>query len=175
MIRIACRAAALLTLAACGTALPKGEVEPIRKVLSDNRALPFECVTYDARTDSCRVLVTRRVSGERIRFEGVGLVQGPDSDLIRMKLMMDFRIEGSRYCGNMRNADIQLEGKLSPGERSLIEEVVLAELISMGDVCGVYYREGGGYLSVTTDRAGRVVPDGVDQVHFFKRPKKLRL
>lgn len=175
MIRTAWKSALYLVLAACGTALPKGEIEPIRKVLSDNRSLPFECVNYDAASDSCGSIVSRRISGDRIFYEATALLPGPGVDLVRVKMNVDFKIEGSRYCGNMRNADLRLEGKLSPGQRSLMQELVLADLISMGDVCGVYYREGGGYVSVTTDRAGRVVPHGVESVHFFKRPKKLRL
>ena len=175
MFRFAWKAALFLALAGCGTALPKGEVEPIRKVLSDNRSLPFECVNYDAASDSCEGIVSRRVRGDRIFYEATALLPGPEFDLVRVRMNVDFTIEGSRYCGNMRNADLRFEGKLSPGERSLMQELVLAELISMGDVCGVYYRESGGYVSVTTDRAGRVVPHGVDSIHFFNRPKKLRL
>ncbi len=172
--RIALLSVVLAGLTACGPTLPDLEVEPIRKVLSDNSALPYECVNYDLRSDSCEGLVTRRVKGDRIYYEALALVPGP-SDPINMRLKVDFKIEDTRYCGHMRDADLAFDGTLTPGQRSLLQELLLAQLISYGDVCGAYFREGEGYISVTTDRNGRLMPQGVETSHFFARPKPLRL
>ncbi|NNE79605.1 MAG: hypothetical protein HKN18_04955 [Silicimonas sp.] len=175
MTRFLAKFIPILVLAACGTALPRGEAVPIQKVLADTRGLNYECVNYDASTDSCEGLARRKVRGDRIYYDASFIFPGPNFDVIRMSMAADFRIEGGRYCGDMSDADIKIEGKLSAGQRSLIEEIMLAEMLSLGEVCGVYYRENGQYVSVTTDRAGRVLPDGVESVRFFKRPKQLRL
>ena len=175
MTRLFAIFAPILVLAACAAPMPRGEAVPIQKVLSDTRGKNYECYNYDAETDTCEVIARRKVRGDRISYSASMLIPGPNFDIIRMNMDADFRIEGGRYCGNMANADFEIEGKLSAGHRSLIEEVMLAELLTMGEVCGVYYRENGQYISVSTDRAGRVHRDGVDVVHFLKRPKKLRL
>ncbi len=175
MIRHTWKAVIFSLLAACGSALPEGEVEPIRKVMADNRALPYECVNYDTGSDSCEVLVTRRVSGNNIRFLGTVLINLPEVGPTPVEVALPTLIYGDVYCTDMRNVDVRIKADLSPSARSLYEEVALAELVSMGEVCGAYYREGAGYLSVTTDRAGRVLPDGIDRSHFFRTPKRLRL
>jgi hypothetical protein len=166
--------AALLLSAACAPSLPQGQIEPIRKVLSDNRSLPYECVNYDAKSDSCEGLITRRLQGDRIFYEATAVMPGP-SDILNTRMKVDFTIENGRYCGNMRTADLHFEGTLTTSQRSFLQELMLAQLISFGDVCGVYYRNGGAYVSVTTDREGRVMPEGVDTIHFFATPKRLRL
>ena len=174
MSRIAILPAVCFALASCGPAVPDLQVEPIRKVLLDNSALPYECVNYDSRTDSCEGLVTRRVKGDRIYYEALALVPGPAKP-VNMRLKVDFQIEDARYCGDMRDADLVFEGALTPGQRSLMQELFLAQLISYGSICGSYFREGEGYISITTDRDGRVTPQGVETSHFFARPKALRL
>jgi hypothetical protein len=165
----------VFVLAACGMAMPDGEIVPIQKILSDTRGLNYECVNYDAGSDTCEGIAHREVLGDRIFFDVSMIVPGPNFDIVQMQVSADFRIEGGRYCGDMSNADVRVEGELSAGQRSLIEEVVLAQLLSMGEVCGLYYRENGEYVSITTDRAGRVLPDSVEIVRFFEHPKDLRL
>ena len=63
MTRTLAKLIPILVLAACGTALPKGEAVPIQKVLSDTRGLPYECVNYDAASDSCAGIARRSVRG----------------------------------------------------------------------------------------------------------------
>lgn len=168
----------LAFLAACAapTTMPSGEPVSIRKMLSDTSGRPYECVNYDAGTDTCEGIAKRKVRGDRIFYDVSMLVPGPNFDTVKVKIAADFKIEGGRYCGNLARADIRTEGRLTPGQRSLLEEVFLAEMISIGDVCGLYVRDSSGsYTSVTTDRAGRVMRDGVEPVQFFSRPKRLRL
>ena len=167
-----------LFLAACGapTVMPSGEQVSIQKLLSDTHGKPYECINYDAGSDTCEGLAKRNVRGNRISYDAAFLVPGPNSDAVRVNVATDFRIEGARYCGNLVNADIRTEGRLTPAQKSLFEEVFLAEMISMGDLCGLYVKDGAGrYQSVTTDRAGRVMRDGVEPVVFFSQPKRLRL
>lgn len=178
MIRFFAGISALVLLAACGapTVMPKGEPVSIQKMLSDTRGKPYECINYDSGSDTCEGIAKRRVRGDRIHFDVSMLVPGPNFDMIRIDIAAGFKIEGGRYCGTMANADIRTRGNLTPGQRSLLEEVVLAELLSMGHVCGHYVRDTSGrYTSVTTDRSGRVMRDGVEPVWFFSRPKRLRL
>ena len=165
-------------LAACSApvSVPIGETVSIQKLLSDTRGRPYECVNYDARTDSCEGIAKRQVRGDRIFYDVSMLVPGPNADTIKVKIGASFKIEGGRYCGNLSRADIRTEGRLPPAQRSLLEELFLAEMISMGDVCGLYVQDASGsYTSVTTDRQGRVLRDGVEPVEFFRGPKKLRL
>lgn len=169
---------ALFVLAACAapTVMPSGEPVSIQKMLSDTRGKPYECIKYDAASDSCEGIAKRRVRGNQIYYDVALLVPGPNFDTIKVNIGASFKIEGARYCGNLSRADIRTEGKLTPAQKSLLEEVFLAEMVSMGDVCGLYVRDGSGrYTSVTTDRAGRVMQDGVEPVLFFSRPKRLRL
>ena len=168
---------ALALLAACASpTMPSGEAVSIQKMLSDTRGRPYECVNYDPGSDTCEGIAKRKVRGDRIHYDVSMLVPGPNFDTVRVNIAADFKIEGGRYCGNLARADIRTEGRLTPGQRSLLEEVFLAEMISLGDVCGLYVRDSSGrYTSVTTDRAGRVMRDGVEPVWFFSRPKRLRL
>lgn len=167
-----------LLLTACGapTVMPSGEPVSIQKMLSDTRGKPYECIAYDASSDTCEGIAKRRVRGDRIHYDVSMLIPGPNFDMVKVKIGASFRIEGGRYCGNLANADIRAEGKLTPAQKSLLEEVFLAEMISMGDLCGIYVRDSAGrYTSVTTDRSGRVMRDGVEPVQFFSGPKRLRL
>lgn len=170
------RAAVLLSLlAACGTALPEGEPVPLEKVLLDTRLAPWECADYDPASDSCTILALREVRGGRLFYDARGLMEGPEGQPMTMRMKVDFAIEGDRFCGDMREAEIRFEGDLSPGTRGLMEELLLAELLQSGEMCNLYYRDAEGYLGVTTDRAGQVLPDGVERLHFFSAPKRLRL
>ncbi len=168
---------ALVLLAACGApAMPVGEPVTIQKMLSDTRGRPYECVNYDVQSDTCEGIALRKVRGDRISYDVSMLIPGPNRDTVKVKIAADFKIEGGRYCGNLARADIRTEGRLTPAQRSLLEEIFLAELISIGDVCGLYIRDSSGrYTSVTTDRSGRVMRDGVEPVQFFSRPKRLRV
>ena len=170
--------AAFSVFAGCTVApsLPEGETVSISKMLTDTRGRPYECFNYDAATDSCEGIAKRRVTGDRIHFDVSMLVPGPKFDMIKISISASFKIEGARYCGNMRNAEITAKGDLNPAEKSVLEEVILAQMISLGDLCGAYVRgPSGAYTSVTTDREGRILPDGMDRVWFFDQPRKLRL
>lgn len=169
--------AGLSVLVGCAaTVVPEGETIAIQKLLSDTQGRPYECASYDVGTDTCSGLAKRTVRGDQISFDVSVLVPGPNADAVKIKIGADFVIEGGRYCGNLSRADLRAEGDLSPAERSLLEELLLVELIRLGDVCGFYLRDAsGGYNSVTTDRTGRVIPDGVEPVQFFAGPKTLRL
>ncbi len=171
---------ALFLLVGCGgaspTVMPSGEPVSIQKLVSDTRGRPYECINYDPGSDSCEAIAKRQVRGDRISFDVSMLVPGPNADTVKVKIVADFRIEGGRYCGNLARADIRSEGNLTPSQRSLLEEVFLAEMISMGELCGLYVQDAaGGYTSVTTDRAGRVFEGGIEPVRFFSRPKRLRI
>lgn len=167
-----------LFLTACGapTVMPSGEPVTIQKMLSDTRGRPYECINYDPSSDTCEWLSKVKVRGDRISFDGAMIFPGPNSEVIKLRVNASFKIEGGRYCGNLKNAEIRTEGDLTPAQRSLVEEVFLAQMISMGELCGTYVRDSAGrYTSVTTDRSGRVMQDGVEPVRFFSRPKALRL
>ncbi|NNL72177.1 MAG: hypothetical protein HKP29_02320 [Silicimonas sp.] len=169
-------ALSLLTACAAPTVMPDGQPVSINKMLADTRGKPYECINYHAGSDTCEGIAKRRVRGDRIYYDVALLVPGPRFDKVRVNISANFKIEGGRYCGNMKRADIQAVGRLTPAQKSLLEEVILAEMISMGDICGMYVKDASGrYTSVTTDRAGRVMRDGVEPVWFFSGPKKLRL
>ena len=165
-----------LTLAACASTstLPTAELVPVKMVLSETRGQPYECLNYDAGTDSCEILSKNRVRGDTIKFETTAMFRGPQNETVQMRIIADFEIVGSLYCGDMADVEIEVKGDLSAGERSLLQELMLAEMIRTGEVCGAYFRESGQYLSVTTDGSGRIIPDSVDRVQFFKAPKRLR-
>ena len=168
----------LVLLAGCGSAvvIPEGETVSIQKLLSDTNGRPYECFAYDVGTDSCAAIAKRQVRGDKIAYDMAVLVTGPNSDAVKVSIDLDFQIVDGRYCGNYKRAEISAEGNLTPAQSSLLEELLLAELLQLGDFCEGYLRTpSGAYYSVTSDRLGRVYWESSVPVVFFSRPKKLRL
>ena len=102
-------ALAFLTACAAPATMPSGEPVSIQKLLSDTRGRPYECVNYDAGTDTCEGIAKRKVRGNKISYDVSLLVPGPNADLVKVKIAADFQIEGGRYCGNLARADIRTE------------------------------------------------------------------
>lgn len=168
----------LVLLAGCGTvaAPPEGEAVSIQKLLSDTNGRPYECFGYDQETDSCAALAKRKVRGNTLGYNMSVLVPGPNRKAVKINVELDFQIVDGRYCGNYKRAEITSEGDLTPAQRSLLEELLLAELLMMGDFCEGYLQTpSGAYYSVTSDRVGQVYWDSSVPVAFFSNPKKLRL
>ncbi|MEO0944712.1 MAG: hypothetical protein AAFY06_07690 [Pseudomonadota bacterium] len=168
----------LALLASCGTvsAPPEGEAVSIQKLLSDTNGRPYECFGYEEETDSCAAIAKRVVRGNTLGYNMSVLVPGPNWQAVKVNIDLDFQIVDGRYCGNYKQAEITSEGNLTPAQRSLLEELMLAELLMMGDFCEGYLQTPSGtYYSVTSDRLGQVYWDSSVPVAFFARPKKLRL
>lgn len=168
----------LVLLAGCGSvvAVPEGETVSIQKLISDTNGRPYECFGYDVATDSCAALAKRQVRGDQLSYDMTVLVSGPNSDAVKVNIDLDFQIVDGRYCGNYKRAEISSDGDLTPAQSSLLEELLLAELIRLGDFCEGYLQTpSGAYYSVTSDRLGRVYWESSVPVVFFSRPKKLRL
>ena len=86
----------IFVLSACAPTLPTGELVPVKMVLSETRGQPYECINYDAGTDSCEVISKNRVRGDLINFESTAMFRGPRNELIRMRMIADFEIVGSQ-------------------------------------------------------------------------------
>lgn len=172
----------LVLLAGCGAVpssqgrLVEGETVAIQKLLTETRGRPYECFEYDGDTDTCSGLAKWTVRGDVIRFDLKLLAQGPALQPVTVNIAANFLIEGNRFCGNFKRADLRTEGKMTPAQKSLFDELFLVEMIMLGDICGSYVQESSGtYFSLTTDRSGRLLEDGVAPVQFFSRPKSLRM
>ena len=171
---------AVLVLSGCAVSVPEpeGERVHIKQVLRDTSGRPYECNNYDPETDSCEVISRRKVSGERI-FYDVRFLMPPHpqrgGDPLPINLKAAFVIKGDRYCGNLSRSELKIEADLSPSDRSLMEELLIAGLVELGNVCGAYYRDDKGYVGVSETLDGQIAPDSIDRIAFFPRPKRLRL
>ncbi len=165
----------VLFLAAACAPTPKGEPVPIKLLFAENAKKPYECAEFDARSNSCEALAVRRVRGDRVEYRAEFILprlpgvpgQG------HVTINAPFKIEGNRYCGNFGRSDVKIKG-LPSSYATDLAIALKVQLAKEGDVCTSYYRDGAGYLSVTTRRDGSPVRDGTGPVVFLTQPKALR-
>ncbi len=164
----------LLILAACAP-VPKGEPVPIKLLFAENAQKPYECAEYDSRSNSCEAIAVRKVRGNRVEYRAEFIlprlpgVPGQGHVTVRAP----FQIEGDRYCGNFRRSDVRIKG-LPSSYATDLAIALKVELAKEGDICTRYYRDGAGYVSVTTKRDGSPIRDGTGPVVFLTQPKALR-
>lgn len=165
----------VLLLAAACAPVPKGEPVPIKLLFAENAQKPYECAEFDARSNSCEALATRKVRGDRIDYRAEFILPRlpgvPGKGHVTID--MPFQIEGDRYCGNFRRSNVRIKG-LPSSYATDLAIALKAELAKEGDLCTSYYRDGSGYLSVTTRRDGSPIRDGTGVVVFLTQPKALR-
>lgn len=165
----------VLILAAACAPVPKGDPVPIKLLFAENARKPYECAEYDARSNSCEAIAVRKVRGNRVEYRAEFILprlpgvpgQG------RVTINAPFRIEGDRYCGNFRRSDVKIKG-LPSSYATDLAIALKVELAKEGDICTRYYRDGSGYVSVTTKRDGTPIRDGTGPVVFLSQPKALR-
>jgi len=165
---------ALLALAACGAPQPKGDPVPLKRLFAETPR--YECLDYEASSDSCEGISQRRVSGDRVHFDAEFLLPPTRNIPGRPKVFIkaSFKLEATRYCGNFRNAEVKVTGVPSSYATDLAM-ILKIQMMKQGDMCTRYYRQKNGtYLSVTTRPSGSPVRNGISPVHFVNSPKKLR-
>lgn len=165
---------ALLALAACGAPQPRGDAVPLKRLFAETPR--YECLNYEASSDSCEGIALRRVSGDRVYYDAEFLMPRAPNIPGRAKvyMKMSFKLEPTRYCGNARNADLKVSGV--PSSYAIDLAMILKiQMMKQGDMCTQYYRhKNGSYLSVTTRDNGATVRNGISPVYFMNSPKKLR-
>ena len=164
----------LLALAACGAPQPRGEPVPLKRLFAETPR--YECIDYEASSDSCEGISLRSVSGGRVHFDAEFLLP-PKRNIPgrpRVFIKASFKLDETRYCGNFRNAKVKVTGV--PSSYAIDLAMILQiQMAKQGDMCTRYFRQSNGsYLSVTTRPDGTPVPNGVSPVHFLNAPKKLR-
>lgn len=165
---------ALLALAACGAPQPKGDPVPLKRLFAETPR--YECVDYEASSDSCEGIALRTVSGNRVTYDAEFLMPRVSNipGRARVQMKVSFKMGDTSYCGNFRNAKVKVSGVPSSYAIDLAM-IFKAQMVKQGDMCTRYYRHrNGGYLSVTTRPDGSAMRDGTAPVYFVTTPKKLR-
>lgn len=165
----------LLALAACGSEpAPKGDPIPLKRLFAETPQ--YECASYDASSDSCEGISLRRVEGNRVIYDEQFVM--PTTRNIpgraHVRMTASFAMEPTRYCGDFRNADVEVTGV--PSSYAIDLAIIFkTQVARMGVMCTRYYRQPDGtYLSVTTRPDGAAIQDGTAAVRFLTGPKKLR-
>lgn len=165
---------AVLIAASCAP-VPRGEPVPIKMLFAENAGKPFECAEYEARSNTCEALAIRKVRGNRVDYRAEFIMPRLPGvpGIGKATIDVPFRIEGDRYCGTFRRSNVKITG-LPSSYATDLAIALKVQLSKEGDVCTRYYRNGAGYLSVTTRRDGTPIRDGTGPVLFVERPKALR-
>ncbi|WP_368186671.1 hypothetical protein [Aestuariibius sp. HNIBRBA575] len=172
-------ALALVGLTACAAPVadvPRGEKVPAAQYLRELSATPYECVDYEAASDTCRFV--EQIVRTRGSYYAVGRTRvAEDSDVVlRVKTMM--LIEGDHVCFDRENTEFSLIGGsefmnelLQAEMESAFAEDIFDEALKP---CQAYYRNpNGGYLIV--DFNGNTGEElGVQFPLFMASPKPLR-
>lgn len=167
---------ALTALAACAAPLPpKGEFVPIKQVFAENADKPFECVGYQAASDSCEGLGRSEVRGNTIVSSTLFAI---DIGVpVQVRTVTRHPIVNGKSCGLIGRVKVTVEGADSPeGEAAITDmfSAMMTDLVS--DLCVAYYRSGEGYFVEATTLDGELV-EGVTDAgisRFFATQKKLR-
>ncbi|MDJ0639226.1 MAG: hypothetical protein QNJ20_10350 [Paracoccaceae bacterium] len=164
----------LLITAACAP-VPKGAAVPMKQLFSENSSRPFECTDYEASSDSCEGIARRTLRSNTVVYDAEFIMPRLPGVPGRPRVLvnMPFKLESTRYCGDFRTAKVQVRG-LPSSYNTDLAIAFKTQLAKEGAVCTSYYRDGGGYVSVTTRPNGEPVRDGIGKVFFLSSPKKLR-
>lgn len=165
-------AVALLALAACAVPPEKGALVPIREVFLTH-AGQFECLGYDATSDSCEGLGRSEVRGNTITTTTLFAIDigAPTQITTRSR----HTITGNKVCGASAPVDVQVKSAGNAENEALIAEMmkVMAE-DTMSGICITYYASGAGYIAEATTLSGERLPDYDTVTRFFPEQKKLR-
>ncbi|MDA8586821.1 hypothetical protein N9L47_11235 [Rhodobacteraceae bacterium] len=166
----------LLILSACAAApeVPDAKVIPIKAFLSANRALPYECLNYNARNDTCKILAKRSVSGNILKLDVNFFQFLRYRGSVSVRIVSDFEIGQTAYCGNLENAVIEGQSTIIPPH--IVEEILVAlrkDLANEGTQCSEYLRDDEGrFYTRSRDRSGRAIGT-TDRIWLFAEPKAL--
>lgn len=165
----------LAMLVASCAPVPRGEPVPIKMLFAENAGKPFECAEYEASSNTCEALALRKVRGNRVEYRAEFIMPRLPGipGIGKATIDVPFQIEGDRYCGNFRRSKVKITG-LPSSYATDLAIALKVELAKEGDICTRYYRDGAGYLSVTTKRDGTPIRDGTGPVVFLSTPKALR-
>lgn len=165
----------LSILSACASVpeIPSATVVPIKSYLSENRDRPYECHEYNARTDSCKIVVKRSVSGDTLNLDAEFL-QFLQRGSVTIRIASDFEIGQTTYCGSLENAVVEGTSTIAPPH--IIDEAIEAARKGFardGVQCSEYLRdEQGRIYTRSRDSSGGVVGT-TDRIWLFAEPKRL--
>ena len=163
----------LALLTACAITPQAGSEVPLRKVLADH-AGQFECIDYQAASDSCTALGRSRVEGDTV-IE-TALYAFDEGLPAQVKVVSRHRFSGDSLCGLTAPVKITVTSEGTPQVNEAIKKLFAKAMNdSIPNLCTRYYRDGEGYINVTTDLKGSVVPDSAIKSRFFDEQKNLRV
>lgn len=170
-------ALAALALTACDVPEPatKGAFVPLAQVYAENADKPFECVGYQATSDSCEGLGRSVIRGNVVTSTTLfALDEGLPATI---KVVTRHRVKNGKACGIIGRAKVTVESDATPEAAAAVTDmftVLMTDMVS--ELCVGYYRSGEGYYVEATTLSGEVLPDltetGVSR--FFATQKKLR-
>jgi len=166
-----------VALSACATpATPPapildGAPIPFSQVLAENVDRPFECLGYDARTDTCEEVSTFEALGNGQYIATSTTLFGPSFPpiIITTKLSEN----GDMVCFDISEISFSVKG-----ESDLSTELALAsienEFKNFGETCGVYVASETGYTAQIVRGPDFALADPPVELRFFAREKGLR-
>jgi len=163
-------------VAGCSTApeTTRGEVVPLKRILSEMRDKPYECFEYKARNDTCSAIAKRSVSGDTLRMEVEFLQFLRGRGTVTVHIDSSFKMGETSFCGRLADADIRAESTVIPPH--IIDEIledVKRRFERDGLQCNEYLLDSEGqFFSRSKDASGRVTGPA-DRVWFFSEPKRL--
>ncbi len=174
VIRMMAAVAVTATLAACATTPVKEEIVPVKTVQAETAGRAFECLNYDAATDSCEGIGQWSISGDTATaISDVALADG--SEILQMSVTSKHNIVDGKICGLIGEPTIRLNGKnTKPGENFLVDFMGGFLTGIMSETCSTYYRSGDGYFIEAATMDGTVLPDFSGSTQFFAERKTLR-
>ena len=144
---------------------------PFSQVLADNVDRPFECLGYDARTDTCEEVSTFEALGNGRYIATSTTLFGPSSPPITITTKL--RENGDMVCFNISEIAFSVKG-----ESDLSTELALAsienEFKDFGEACGIYVASETGYTAQIVSGPDFALADPFVDLRFFAREKGLR-
>lgn len=165
-----------LALTACAD-LPsdatRGAILPYSAVLAETTGRPWECLGYDAASDTCESVARTTRRGSTFTTEGsLGRSAGRGGFYaLRATGEMD---EKGRVCFDPSDLDMRVGQGATTEEDRFITELTLGAMRELGRTCTAIYRQDDHYVAQSQTAAGQPVPGGRKTLHFFEHPKKLR-
>ena len=151
-----------------------GDVLPMKSIFSTMSDRPYECFGYNALKNSCKALVKRSVSGDRMKVEGEFLQFLRGRGTVTVRVVSDFKIGETSVCGNLADAEVSAQSSVIPPH---VLDQVLAELKERFDdegvQCNEYLQDSDGQFFIRSKDASGRVTGPLDQVWFFSEPKAL--